>query len=100
MSIINTVKQFEPEKESRAGSTYVIPTTTPLTTEQVSIVQQSKKKKKSKNKIPDESPEQSVCPRVDQEDIKVKLERIFEHIHQNEEKKAKMLNEKNVCSLK
>jgi hypothetical protein len=87
MSIINTVKQFEPEKESRAGTTSInfTPVIGPLTTEQVSIVQQSKKKPKKQ-----ESPEQSTDSKTDKE-IREQVERIFERVYENEE--AKPLDE-------
>ncbi|KAI6182694.1 BZIP domain-containing protein [Aphelenchoides bicaudatus] len=94
MSIINTNKQFEPEKESRAGSTsinVVASTTAPLTTEQVSIVQQSKNKNKSK-KQGDDSSEHSASPnqaspeQISGSRIKEEFERIFDEMAQNEEK--------------
>lgn len=89
MSIINTAKQFEPEKESCAGSTSInfTPTVRPLITEQASIVQQSKKKKKSKKQ---DSAEQLSGSKTIKE-IREQVEQIFERVYANEE--AKPLDE-------
>lgn len=92
MSIINTVKQFEPDKETRAGSTSinVASLTQPLTTEQVSIVQQSKRKKKLRGKKPsdDESPEQPIVTESADINDKETIERIFDRLNQKEDGRA------------
>src|SRR4051812_39251119 len=97
MSIINTVKQFEPDKE-RASSTSInfTPTTHPVTSEQVSIFQQSKKKKKGKKQ---ESPEQPTNSELEQQ-IRKKIEPILDGVIADEETKPMKESVQDVSNLK